>query len=149
MNEKYFVPLELSKKLKELGIKQDGNFWWTGDPESGFTVVDAYSKRTYHGAENYSAFMASEVTEKLPQNLGEHFYLTIYHMDDGNWFVDYTDQRAESVAMPFTISRGGYDMTVYQSGRTMAEALAKVLINLIEKNLITNKEIYDHTQKAG
>lgn len=109
--------LELAKKLKELGVKHENYFWWTGDSESGFVVVGPYDKRTYRGAENHPAFTVAELGECLPTKVGEK-RLRI-------WFVK--NPRQYCVAY--------VDLEKFIAD-TEADARAKMVIYLIENNLM-------------
>lgn len=77
MIEKHFTSLELSKKLKELGVPQKSEFYWLrgADPKEGiWTIVHkqimevgGYDERNLPT----SAFLSSELGEMLP-----HEYVT-------------------------------------------------------------------------
>jgi len=64
MNEKHVTSLKLSKKLKELGVKQESEFYW-----------DSKRKKLYFGKKEwfekvdyiYSAPLSSELDEILPK----------------------------------------------------------------------------------
>jgi hypothetical protein len=130
--ESQVCSLELSKKLRELGVKQESLFYWTvtmPDPTGETWSYDLAYVDTYYiqspGDIEASAFTVAELGEMLPQpcislvmenwlNNPESKY-KCYDSTVENWFM--------------------VDRKVYAS--TEADARAKMLIYLIENNLIT------------
>lgn len=111
--------LELSKRLKELGVPQDSLFWWYRAPQNAMmlgTGVDMMtngvqmSKTTAPLYENYSAYTAGELGEMLKNS---------------NWQLP------------------DYDGVEWGSGifraNTEADARADLLIHLLTSNLINVK----------
>src|SRR3990167_9092334 len=70
MIEQHVVNSELSKKLKELGVKQESYFHWGNPPfaKDGFNILhfDEWQDSAKCGYETYSAFLVSELGEMLP-----------------------------------------------------------------------------------
>ena len=112
--------LKLSKRLKELGVKQESLWWWlsfTNKPHKlrvreAFGVMDD---------ETYSAFTVAELGEMLPENL---------------------DQKREYYKQNLSIlkSAGGFRVMYNETGisffeKTEADARAKCLIYLLEKGV--------------
>jgi hypothetical protein len=58
--EKQICSLELAKKLKELGVKQDSLFWWV----NGRGRMELHDKHT--DSDSVSAFTVAELGEMLP-----------------------------------------------------------------------------------
>lgn len=123
--EKQVCNLELSKRLKELGVKQDGYFewsYWMDHPpheamdhqcqEKHWQVTDRIGGNF---GERHSAFTVGELGEMLPRDF--------YTMRDivGAW-----DCASKNI--------GGKWVT--QSAPTEADARAKALIYLIENRLV-------------
>lgn len=120
MNEAHVTSLELSKRLKALGVKQESEFYWIAG------CIMAWPDTTIGEC---SAFLASELGELLPlylkrdANKGISFSvetdgLQIYKSYDNKvWIVSYS-----------------YNS---ESDRSLANCLAKMLIYLIENKLIT------------
>lgn len=115
--EQQVVSLELAQKLKELGVKQESLFWWHTDKAfigDDHMYVVSYGKTTNPFAiDMYSAFTVAELGEMLPKQ-----YRSWKSGDDKEWICDTwasTVQRAE----------------------TEADARAKMLVYLLENNLIT------------
>ncbi len=111
--EQQVVSLELAKKLKELGMKQDSHFWWHPD----FTLVDIGYDST--NKDRISAFTVAELGEMLPD-----------YLEPGSYFN-------------FSFDKGGrkYDIAYVNTehairGDTEADARAKMLIYLLENKLI-------------
>lgn len=130
--ENQVVSLELAKKLKELGVKQESLFYWNCDDEGYTSRIDQENK---HGQKDrffigdtvtftwlsYSAFTASELAEMLPNTIeaesGDELYLQLMN-DDGEWAVYYDE-----------------DFPIF-TDKSLVEALAACLIHLIKNNLI-------------
>ncbi len=108
--EKQLCSLELAKKLKALGVKQDSHFKWLNTPTRGWMTFP----RTIAGnEENYSAFSVAELGEMLPS-------MTIsYHQTLGEWSCKYPETEH-----------------VIKMEMTEADARAKMLIYLLENKLI-------------
>ena len=71
--EKQVTSLELSKRLKELGVKQDSIFWWVKHIKSGtnhYTWDLVFGKDENDLVNEYiSAFTVAEHGEALPRNI--------------------------------------------------------------------------------
>lgn len=117
--EQQVVSLELSKRLKEFGVKQESLFFWNkyGDK----WLLDKHSNSDLDKNDGYSAFTVAELGEMLP-----NFVESYKSHDDGfNWFCRrFVDG----------------DISKYnalQTANTEADARAKMLIYLLENKLIT------------
>lgn len=132
---KHVTSLELSKKLKELEVKQESEFYWVQEfdkrkmKEAGVWVV----KQGLEGIntkmrEFYSAFLASELGEMLPYKTD----LTISILK-GN--KEYHVSYWWGIPNPL---RGESKITDYHRthGNNQTDALAKMLIYLIENKLL-------------
>ena len=125
--EEQVVSLELATKLKSLRVKQDSLFYWglndafPCNNEIIFFVEELIDNKLKDGG--YSAFTASELLEMLPAEIEDrkiHLY-----KDNDNWIIEYTDGwGAGEYIEPF-------------EDNNLCNALAKMLIYLIENNLIT------------
>lgn len=109
------VNLELSKKIKELGIKQDGEFYYgkSSEENSGETKNDHhlyFSLSSSLNEEQYSAFTASELLELLPK------YTKVEIINNRDFQCSYKEYHT------------------FES--TLSDLLAKMLIHLIENKLI-------------
>jgi hypothetical protein len=73
MIEQHVTNLELSKILKELGLKQESLFYWTKPAQLdvyGLSfILDMFSLNEKHYGVLYSAFLASELMEILPNKI--------------------------------------------------------------------------------
>jgi hypothetical protein len=116
--------IELAKKLKELEVKQESLFEYAVDPiekkiykiyrTTPLSVVKEYT----HMHSTYSAFTVAELGEMLPAH-----YFTVKSMEKDNWWhcnniTDFEDAKRGII------------------GDTEADARAKMLIFLLENNLI-------------
>lgn len=138
--EQQVCSLELAKKLKELGVKQDSLFYWINDHIFYKTGLGAYrddgacvGDRSFACASKVSSFTVAELGEMLPHEV--HFFTGIknprrrknsqhLHCFFGSMgpMVNYTG--------------GGARENYTQRGATEADARAKMLIYLLENNLI-------------
>jgi len=131
--ESQVVSLELSKKLKDLGVKQHSLFKWNFKfDEKGKAVyteliyfpIDAIEK-------DIAAFTVAELGEMLPRGLlsskGMKNLYVVYQ--NNNSWVEHWNHRGLDLDF-----RDLYSIT---QSHTEADARAKMLIYLIENNLIT------------
>lgn len=121
--ENQVTSLELSKKLKELGVKQESLFYWV------ITLTQDYHISFYDNElpevlkernDCYSAFTVAELGEMLPTG-----YYTLQTKEDG-WMCCARILR--------TFERGVLIQNTW--GDTEADARAKMLIYLYENKLI-------------
>jgi len=131
--EQHVTSLELSKRLKELGVQRESAFYWakwTGEPP-----CVCYTGGGYTGVMQCSAFLASELGEMLPKEHHELGHLQLWKRSDimaGNqyaWTAEYHNN-------------GGISA---MCDGTLPNAMAQLLIHLIEQgivdpNLITKQE---------
>lgn len=132
--------LELSKRLKELGVKQESIFWWSeryllDNPDQKSIDVrfmmnpdlngTAYSY--HHEKDLVSAFTVAELGEML-------------NATHPSVFVSYReifDKTRLWICISRTDVEGMIERNEYQIATTEADARAKILIYLLENNLIT------------
>lgn len=118
--ENQVCSLELAKKLKELGVKQESYLVWQVPPkvyaDIDFTMLKRANDQPYYYErehyKTYSAFTVAELGERLRPLL-----------KDGQEYDKSTDFQGE------------FEHSVWND--TEADARAKMLIYLIENNLIT------------
>ena len=122
--KKQVCSLELAKRLKELGVKQE-SFWYywelNGTPHNNFRkyTILQHRKSEDEDIPHISAFTVAELGEMLPYTLEDRYDLEISKMQGGDWLIGY---RNNSQFMELN----------------EANARAKMLIYLLENNLITN-----------
>lgn len=143
MIEKHVVNLELSKRLKKLGVKQESHFSWAyvtrewGIWSMKDVVSWGYEEDFKDWLEErpridkvYSAFLSSELGELLPKTIKPANKKTIYYQSihwsspDKKWCFRYTNSR-HNICLEMSFSE------------SEADSRAKMLIYLIEKNLLT------------
>lgn len=144
-SEPQVCSLDLSKKLKELDVKQDSYFWWANayncygtanyiPHHDTFFVYpyeelpeDAYFKE--YGGEKYAAFTVAELGELLPDAVvidGKKHFISAYLKDHlGHYMIEMR-----------CINQGA---DVIYSCETEADSRARMLIYLIENKLIETK----------
>lgn len=127
--ENQVVSLDLAKRLKELGVKQESAFMWLQrKPETADEKPYWYLKGNGQwpvGMKIYnsvSAFTVAEVGKMLPNYI--HFLKT----QAGKHLVRWTETEASEV-----IDAGRYHQELAD---TEADARAKMLIHLLENKLI-------------
>lgn len=146
--ESQVTSLETSKKLKELGVKQNSLHWWARSREgvnvplenciwSEWELYNFYAEdvriddgETPREEVSISAFTASELAEMLPVTIrfdNRVYFLGIKKDSQGDGYWAYY---ATSDGKP------GHTLELFIRD-TLVEALAACLIHLIENKLIT------------
>lgn len=74
--EQQVCSLDLAKRLKELGVKQESYFYWSGTEQFGFLVRPFEDRFQYPEAINLSAFTVAELGEMLPDAVATYRYKT-------------------------------------------------------------------------
>jgi hypothetical protein len=133
--ENQVTSLELSKRLKDQAVKQTSYFKWEYGLDGHNEIF--HSKDTSCGLEYCSAFTANELLELLPacidtkQTQPFKFYsLKISKKNNNNpqYIVIYCYDE--------NISTKNLCYDIYVSDKNLCNALAKMLIYLIENNLM-------------
>ncbi len=131
--EQQVVHLDLSKRLKELGVKQESLFRWKKyslkdeavlffDPENHLATL---SGRIEY---ELSAFTVAELGDMLPRNLtynNQIFSLNCGRTFSGFWMISYE-----------TIADSWRSVLLSEMAQTEADARAKIIIQMIEEKLI-------------
>lgn len=122
--------LHLSKKLKDLGIKQESLFWWYSFSELPWELRYENEVALHNKVWLYSAFTVSELGELLPT----HITVSVKHpevwgCDEINAGLEYDDEGFPS----YSYYEGNEFCPSYEKD-TEANLRAKMLIWLIENN---------------
>lgn len=121
--------LELAKRLKELGVKQESLFYYViDDLEFGNTELMFLGGM---GAENdidISAFTAAELGEMLPATVDGKY---------GDCTLWYNSRRTNEYHVWY--ENGREDEKIIFSSKAEADARAKMLVYLLENKLISIK----------
>lgn len=145
------VSLELAKRLKELGVKQEALYYWehncsVSDDEWTLSALDWHDSLTGEwddchslaGNEHYAAFTVAELGEMLPMNVklpfsNENGCWLETQKENGQWSVLY-----DGVPCVGTQPRNkvGGRVLHREVAPTEADARAKMLIYLIENKLL-------------
>lgn len=120
--EEQVISLELAKKLKELGVKQESHFYWVEmyeEPAQLFDLSWALDPRRLANEQyrNVSAFTVAELGEMLP--------------------FGYYSRRGTRGFTCGTLNNENYGT---RRGVTEADARAKMLIYLLENKLIKTND---------
>lgn len=120
--EDQLCTLEQAKKLKELGVKQDSYFYWFEYADNN--RLGAIKGSIISGEKSYSAFTASELGELLPETINEYFL----HIINAEclWVITYRHALGSLSELRSTMI----------ADFNMSNALAKMLIHLIENKLV-------------
>lgn len=125
------VSLELAKKLKELGVKQESYFYWVNPnlTEKNVTQLLSTDERfiDHHPDLYYSAFSVAELIDKMPSVNGSPFQLLKgYSIAEvlPKYFCRY-----DQLALHYSCMESFSDIS---SGN----ACAKMLIYLIENGMV-------------
>lgn len=122
--------LELAKKLRELGVKQESQFFWltynSGEKELIYRPADGHSDM------GYSAFTVAELGEMLPKHIsikckwGLETSVLVIGCVKGWWIISYR------------WSGEGFIQNLMHEkrDRSEADARAKMLIHLIETGVV-------------
>lgn len=140
--EQQLTSLELSKRLKELGVRQESIFYWQqgykemkGTESASFFEVTQVKTESKKGMRCFSAFTVAELGELLPRELedaeDEEFSMSIerHAKGHGMWAVIWT-----SLTLDGDVIR--IDRVPIMPEFTMADAMAKMLIYLIENDIL-------------
>jgi hypothetical protein len=147
------VNLVLAEKLKELSVEQKSLFYWEYLNEKAYSLkyfIHSVCPRDADGFKHFSAFTSDELMDLLPcfvdTKKGEpynNFWLEVHKRAAKNiqYAVKYICDtqgidRYGSLATATFTSRNIYD-------ENLANALAKMLILLIEENLYVKREPID------
>lgn len=127
--QKQVCSLELSKKLKELGVEQESEFFWAESNFVSLTPVKLLSKHTSdHERSFYAAFTVAELGLKLPNKT-----ITWKAQYGMIWFC-------KAKVRHYVTDKSGLDLYPLSDGAVVldaeANAKAKALIYLIEEHQI-------------
>lgn len=158
--EQQVTSLEISKKLKELGVKQESLFWHTRISDTPDGRQDWLLRDTQWGQgalEEYSAFTVAELGKMLPRRIcdakqtlsgveGKCYSLIIEGLSDdycneniiNGWRLRYGDTKVKVDSENKLNSAG-----IYYVG-TEADARGKMLIYLIENNLLKTRAVINN-----
>lgn len=127
--EQQVCSLDLAKRLKELGVRQESAFYWEQHwtEERGVMAVYLVQKKRYNtadctGVKYFSAFTVAELGEMLP-SFGSSF------RDGGQW---HCANAVLEIEHPSDLKEG----ELHFQADTEADARAKMFIYLIEKGMV-------------
>ena len=118
--------LELAKRLKELGVKQESEWYWVNfNDGKGFSLRyrDCLYEIKHNNWEHYSAFTVGELGEMLPEEI----------IIENNTFIMYQSKHKGKYAIWYC-SGLVYEPTF--EDELEANARAKMLVYLLENKLI-------------
>lgn len=138
--------LEISKKLKELGVKQESLFWWWRDKRDGMPQLDGavthpINTATISESEGYevlySAFTVAELGEMLKpiKDVNKNEFVFSTTRDEiGLWAASGFSSYSES--WEFEDKKYTEHELFFDDIDTEANARGKMLIYLLEQKLI-------------
>lgn len=140
--------IDLSKRLKELGVKQESYFYWAANGNNGDQWEVHHFNQSY--SSDYSAFSAAELGELLPNKILIEanapfdcfaIYITKFNSVDeksiitNNYIVNYECDSTPAGGVDAWLRR---KLTSNFYDKNLADAMAKMLIHLLENGLIKN-----------
>lgn len=139
--EQQVCSLDLAKRLKESGVKQESMFLWALDVVDGWRLVlREVEEPDDKGVNNFAAFTVAELGEMLPKTVqrpssggdGDLFYL---EYSDGGCTLRYVREFwKHGEGQEEYLRKGQKD--AFASDNTEADARAKMLVYLLENKLI-------------
>ena len=136
MNKKLVTSLELSRELKELGVKQESEFYWEKFPRKWELMRgrDKYDTPKERKLKYASAFLSGELGEMLPAELWKdevHLALMIQKIHIGDKkFPDYGKFGTTYLNVP------SMSNVLHSEVDTLPEAMGKMPAHLIKEKLI-------------
>ena len=128
--EEQVCSLELAKKLKELGLKQESIFGWLHF-NNGESELVHFCDGVLIPPTNYAAFTVAELGEMLPEEIWDEedngFDFLCTYPIGAHWACSYRRYNGDS----------SWSSTYVEKARSEADARAKMLIYLIEQGQIT------------
>lgn len=124
--EQQCVSLELAKRLKELGVKQESYFFYRlykDNHNLGIKLERFEDRLRLITDESYSAFTVAELGEMLPS--GSKSFVGSTSGDAKNWVTEWWEVKE-------------WDLDTRKFADSEANARAKMLIYLLENKLIDN-----------
>lgn len=117
--ESQVCSLELAKKLKELGVKQESDFYYT---KFGLQF------RPFPDNREFSAFTVAELGEMLPQEIDD------FEGDNQVWYALYSAKSPDYWSIYYKNQDRRFRKVI--NADTEANTRAKMLIYLLENKLI-------------
>lgn len=140
--EQQVTSLEISKRLKELGVKQESLFYWLNPFKQQDWQLVQTGEWSLNGHHNFcSAFTVAELGDMLPSFVDETFrkYKFMSMKLEDQWNSGYYIPWEDNSYTPL-VSGGCYrgcGWYIFGYADTEVEARGKVLIKLLEKKYIT------------
>lgn len=120
----HVVSLELSKKLKEIGVPQVSEFYWAKVAVNSYELDRGLGRWGFdpYSDENVAAHLATELLEILPKKIHGFYGLVIDSKNDS-----------------YDVWYGGedYDAIVGVSGKSLPDALAFMVLELYKRGILT------------
>ena len=126
--EQQVCSLELSKRLKELGVKQESLWWWViNNKKNNLAEVWQQPCRDIFDYTNYSAFTCAELGEMLPIDSCYSIKKDLDEDENGLWECRYTYVTKDSGPKAVLAN-------------TEANARASMIVYLLENKLMKLEE---------
>lgn len=133
MIEKHVTSLDISKRLKELGVEKKSLFYWIQEGENFELGQFTFGIPT--GKIVYPAYLSTELLEWLPKILSDQnkeYNLSILYNNDYNIYdICYTSIHYD---IEYLFHNNASSIT--EVDKLLQNALAKMLIYLVENGLI-------------
>ena len=126
----HVTSLALSRRLKELGCKQESSFYWIKiNNITSEHIVIMISGDNYDKYYVESAYLLTELLEMLPQEINGYFYTQMPTLNPKNgWVIFYRN------AFNTWKDSEGNEITTH--GNNIVNVAAEMLIYLIEQGIV-------------
>lgn len=147
--EDQVASLELSKRLKELGVEQRGIFWWNSDGElvcraeqfdnDVCVPYTSYAKREKI-KDSFAAFTVAELGEMLPEKVKEHnktWGLRFKKVRENGYVCRYVSKHSKLKSA----REGRYGILHNSPIESESDSRAHMLIYLLENGLLVDNPV--------
>ena len=142
--ENQLTSLEPSKRLKELGVKQNSAFYWINDRKNATEEISTLRNIkipafAHNHLFHYSAFSVAELGEMLPENIFKKNKLS----NKQSCLFLQINKQLYSTGMNYVCTYCNSDnLPIYHaSSEKLADAMAEMIIYLLENKLIKIGEL--------
>lgn len=125
--ENQVCSIESAKRLKELGFERESLYYWIQLSSGFWKVIDYWVDEP-----QVRTFTASELMELLPYEINNHID-NIYFLNVFKTF----DQYGEIFGVGYMDNEFYYFVDYCSKDKNLSEALAKMLIHVIEEGVVT------------
>jgi hypothetical protein len=130
--EQQCINLQIAKRLKELGVKQESYFFWVKLKDNGYDISERWNVPDYNLEQDYSAYTVAELGIMLPDRVeknGESYCFIEWKLG-GKYLMNYYGE--------FMLKTTHLKEDTHCYASIEANARGKMLIYLLENGMIKN-----------